>query len=110
MYLLFLAEEQIEALEKQLESSCKTREDLVSRLSDTEDKLKKFKLEYKKMEESQSELASEVYHLTEDKNALKLKHDENAKALSLSKTALSELGAKHAELQVAPKLYRRLQL
>jgi hypothetical protein len=52
------------------------------------------------MEDSQSEYASEIYHLTEEKNALKVKYDENAKALSHSKTALSELGAKHAELQV----------
>lgn len=95
-----LAEEQIESLETQLESSCKTREDLTTQLSDTELKFKKFKIEYKKMEDSQSEYASEIYHLTEEKNALKVKYDENAKALSHSKTALSELGAKHAELQV----------
>ena len=52
------------------------------------------------MEDSQTEFASEIYHLTEEKNALKVKYYENAKALSHSKTALSELGAKHAELQV----------
>jgi len=94
------AEEQIESLETQLESSCMTRDDLTTQLSDTELKFKKFKIEYKKMEESQTEFASEIYHLTEEKSVLKLKYDENAKALSYSKTALSELGAKHAELQV----------
>ena len=98
--LFLLAEEQIESLETQLESSCKTREDLTTQLSDTELKFKKFKIEYKKMEDSQSEYASEIYHLTEEKNVLKANYDENAKALSHSKTALSELGAKHAELQV----------
>ena len=56
------------------------------------------------MEDSQTEMASEIYHLTEDKNTLKLKYDENVKVLSQSKTALSELGAKHAELQVVKNL------